>query len=90
MQTLGELQRRSIDIQGKKASLKGQHATMSMERSSAETTLRYLQDQKEEAVVYYAVGRMCVLFSLKGIFFGFHHFPHFLTRVVLVADDFRG
>jgi len=58
-----ELQRRSIDIQSKKAALKSQEASMGMDRSSAETTLRYLQDQKDESVVYYAVGRMCVILS---------------------------
>lgn len=49
-----------MEIQNQKAQLKAQHATMSMDHSSAEQTLRYLQDQKEDAVVYYAVGRMYV------------------------------
>lgn len=56
-----DLQRRSMEIQNQKAQLKAQHASLSMDHSSAEQTLRYLQDQKEEAVVFYAVGRMYVL-----------------------------
>lgn len=65
-QTLMELQRRTMEIQNMKAQLKAQHATVEMDHSSAEVTLRYLQEQKEEAVVYYAVGRMCVLQALQA------------------------
>lgn len=50
-----------MEIQNQRAQLKSQQATMSMDHSSAEQTLRYLQEQKEEAVVYYAVGRMYVI-----------------------------
>lgn len=50
-----------MEIQNQRAQLKSQQATMSMDHSSAEQTLRYLQEQKEDAVVYYAVGRMYVI-----------------------------
>ena len=60
-QTFMELQRRVMDIQSKKAALKGQHASITMDLSSAETTLSYLQQQKDETVVYYAVGRLYVI-----------------------------
>jgi chaperonin cofactor prefoldin len=63
--TFMELQRRVMDIQSKKAALKGQHASITMDLSSAETTLSYLQQQKDETVVYYAVGRLFVKHSMK-------------------------
>lgn len=49
-----------MELQSQRAQLKAHHAALSKDHSSAEQTLRYLQEQKDEAVVYYAVGRMCV------------------------------
>jgi chaperonin cofactor prefoldin len=50
-----------MELQSQRAALKGQQASLTSDHTSAETTLRYLQEQKEDAVVYYAVGRMCVI-----------------------------
>jgi hypothetical protein len=74
-----------MDIQSKKAALKGQQATLAMDHSSAETTLRYLQEQKEEAVVFYAVGRMYVLLGHKIQFCEmFTNFLRFLTCILFL------
>lgn len=60
-----DLQRRSAELQNQKMQLRAQHQALTMDHTAAETTLRYLQEQKDDANVYYSLGRMYVLFRIR-------------------------
>lgn len=64
-----------MELASQRNVLRAQRENLLMNQSSAQTTLDYLQKQKEDTTVYYAVGRMYeqreLRFFVQGLYLVF-------------------